>query len=137
MDKKFLGLMMIFFLSFGLFVIQIVFRSNLSSFTRASEDLVASNEKSILFVWPLSTNTGASSQVEVNVFVRNENNIPLPNKKVNLQTTLGMVKENDVVTDKSGKSTFNIDATTPGIAEVSATVDGTIQIKQKVTVKFN
>lgn len=136
MDKKLVGLMLIFFLSFGLFTTIVVFNKPLSRLTRAKEEFLPSAEKSLIFAWPLTTKADNQSPVQINVFVRNASDVPLSNKKVVLTTSLGTIKENEVVTDKVGKATFNLSSNNPGIAEISASVDQ-IQLKQKVTVKFD
>lgn len=136
MDKKLVLLMMVFMLTFGLYTVITVFNKPLTRLTKAKEELIASSETSLIFAWPLTTQVNAKSKAEVNVFVRNSNNIPLFNKKVILSTTLGSVTPSEAVSDKGGKATFSVEADTPGIAELSAIVDNNIQLKQKVTIKF-
>lgn len=137
MDKKLIGLMMIFMLTFGLYTTITVFNKPLTRLTRAKEEFVASSDNSLIFAWPLSSKVeGKSSNIQVNVFVRNATNVPLPNKKVVLTSTIGSVSPSDVVTDKGGKATFTVISDTVGLAELSAMIDNTIQIKQKVTIKF-
>lgn len=137
MDKKLAALMLLFFLAFGLFISRMIFNQPLTQLTRAKEDVVASDTESLIFAWPLSTQSGSNEKVEINVFVRNIKNNPLANKKVNLQTTLGNISENDIITDKAGKATFNLTSQTSGVAELTATVDDSIQLKQKISVKFD
>lgn len=136
MDRKFIGLMLIFLLSFGLFTTIVVFNKPLSRLTKAKEEFVASPENSLLFAWPLAGKADGNSLVEVNIFVRNKNNLPLENKKVRLSTTLGSIRTNDLTTDKAGKATFFLTSDKSGIAELSAIVDNQILIKQKVSIKF-
>ncbi len=136
MDKKLTILMLIFFLSFGLFTSIVVFNKPLSRLTRAKEEFLPSPDTSLVFVWPLNTKAGNQSSVMINVFVRNNNNLPLSNKKVSVNTTLGRINEIQSTTDKSGKATFNLISDSPGLAEITATIDNQFQIKQKVSVKF-
>lgn len=136
MDKKLIGLMLIFMLSFGLFVTITVFNKPLTSLTKAKEEFLPSSESSLLFAWPLTAKADGTYTIQVNVFVRNATNIPLPNKKVHLSASLGTIKENDVQTDKAGKATFVVNSNSPGLAELSAIVDNQVQLKQKVSVKF-
>ncbi|EKE14335.1 MAG: hypothetical protein ACD_12C00562G0001, partial [uncultured bacterium] len=72
----------------------------------------------------------------INIFVRNADNLPLSGKNVSLTTNLGNVAESMQASDKSGKVSFTLTSSTPGLAELNALVDGQIQLKQKVTVKF-
>ncbi len=136
MDKKLTGLILIFLLCFTLFTSIIVFNKPLSRLTRAKEEFIPSANTSLIFAWPLSAEADGKSLVSVNVFVRNANNTALPNKKVSLTSNLGKISEVQPITDKTGKATFNLTSNSPGIAELTATVDNQIQIKQKVSVKF-
>ncbi len=136
MDKKLIALMLVFMLAFGLFTTITVFNKPLTKLTKAKEESIVSPDSSLIFAWPLSTTTNATTPVQINVFVRNANNVPLQNKKVGLTTTLGTVKEVNATTDQAGKATFNLQSATQGIAEVTATVDNQIQLKQKISVKF-
>ncbi|MFZ6034836.1 MAG: Ig-like domain-containing protein [Patescibacteria group bacterium] len=135
-DKNFMTLIMVFFLAFGLFITFTTFNGRIATFTRAKEELLPSSETSLMFAWPLTTNTKNSSPVEINVFVRNAGNSPVSNKKVTLTTTLGSLTQSSQTTDKSGKSTFYLTSTTPGLAEITGVIDGQTQLKQKITVKF-
>ncbi len=136
MDKKLVGLMLIFMLSFGLFTTIIVFNKPLTRLTKAKEEFLPSSESSLLFAWPLTAKADGAYSVQVNVFVRNATNIPLPNKKVRLATTVGSIKTNDLETDKAGKATFMISSDSSGLAELTAVVDSQVQLKQKISVKF-
>lgn len=137
MDKKLVGLMLIFMLSFGLFATITVFNKPLTNLTKAKEESLPSSESSLLFAWPLTVKADGKSTVQINVFVRNSTNIPLPNKTVHLNATLGAVKDNDIKTDQAGKSTFEVNSTTTtGLADISAIIDNQVQLKQKVSVKF-
>jgi len=133
MDKKLIGLVFVFFLAFSLFMSIVVFNQPLSRFTRAKEDSLPSTKKSLIFAWPLTTKI--NNQVTINVFARNEKGLPLANKNVVLRSTLGDIFPNSATTDKSGKVTFNLVSDNPGIAEVSAIVEGNF-LNQKVSIKF-
>ncbi len=136
MDKKFVFLSAVFFLLFSLFISMIVLNQPLRRLTRAKEELIPSAKTSMILAWPLSSPADGKTNVNVNVFVRNMNNLPLNNKKVNLVTTLGQIKEVQSVTDKNGKSTFILTSDTPGIAQLKAVVDNQIELEQNLTVKF-
>ncbi len=136
MDKKLVGLMLVFMLTFGLYTVITVFNKPLTRLTKAKEEFIPSSESSLIFAWPLTSKAEGKSTVQVNVFVRNATNVPLPNKKVVLTSTVGTVEPADVTTDKGGKATFSVSSTTSGIAELNAMIDNNIQLKQKITVKF-
>lgn len=135
MDKKLSALLIFFVLIFSLFITFLVFREPIATFTRAKEELIPSSETSLIFAWPLTAKAG-SDKININIFVRNANNLPLSNKLVTLQTNLGSIEKNNQTTDKSGKVNFILTSQNPGIAEITAIVDNQIQLKQTVTVKF-
>ncbi len=136
MDKKLAGLISLFFLAFFVFISVLVFGKPLSRFTRAAEDTRPSADKTLLFAWPLSTSVTQPQSVTVDVFVRSETGKPVENREVLMQTTLGTLNPNVGTSDKNGKVSFKLSSSSPGVAEVSATVDNSISINQTVTVRF-
>ncbi|MFH0979905.1 MAG: Ig-like domain-containing protein [Candidatus Roizmanbacteria bacterium] len=136
MDKKLASLLIIFVLVFGLFVGLVVFNKPIRTFTRASEELIPSSESSLIFAWPLTAKADNIEKVDINIFVRNAKNLPLANKRISLETNLGAVAAITDTTDKSGKATFSLTSSNPGIAQIKATIDNQIQIKQTITIKF-
>jgi hypothetical protein len=137
MDRKFMALMVVFFLVFGIFVTATVFNNQISNFARAVTENDPSAQTSLIFAWPLTAKVG--DKVEVNVFVRNPKNLPLDAKQVKLVTNLGLVngmKESTSESNKSGRVDFTLSSDTTGIAELTAFVNNNIQLIQKVTVKF-
>ena len=137
MDKKFVLLMIVFFLVFGVFITNTLFNKQLTKFTRASGDIDPSSQASLIFAWPLTAKIG--DKVEVNVFIRNANNSPLDKKQVKLVTNLGLIngaQESTSESNKTGKVSFTLSSDTTGIAELTAFVNNNIQLIQKVSVKF-
>ena len=137
MDKKLAGLISFFFLTFFVFISVLVFGKPLSRFTRAAEDYQPSAEKSLFFAWPLNSSVNTSDVVKVDVFVRSESGKPIPTREVLMNTTLGTISPKIAVSDKNGKATFSLTSQNPGTTEVSAIIDNTVQVSQKVTVKFD
>ena len=136
MDKKIVGLMIIFFLSFGIFTSVVLFnKSPLTQFIRADKELTPSAKNSLVFAYPLTVKADGVSKNKVTIFVRNETNDVIANNKVTITTTLGEPIEKEVTTGKDGKAEFNITSATSGIAEITASA-GNIPLLQKVTVKF-
>lgn len=136
MDKKLGALLTILVLIFSLFISWVLFNQQIKIFTRASEDSIASAEKSLIFVWPLTTKADGKEKIMINIFVRNEKNQPLSNKTISVSTTLGKLDTNNQTTDKSGKATFNISSIEKGIAKIEVIVDNQIKLKQSPTIKF-
>ena len=137
MDKKLAVLISFFFLTFFVFISVLVFGKPLSRFTRAAEDYQPSAEKSLIFAWPLNSSVNTSDVVKVDVFVRSESGKPIPTREVLMNTTLGTISPKIAVSDKNGKATFSLTSQNPGTTEVSAIIDNTVQVSQKVTVKFD
>jgi len=137
MDKKFVALMMVFFLVFGVFITTTVFNKQIANFARASTETDPSAQTSLIFAWPLTAKVG--DKVGVNVFIRNAKNIPLDKKPVKLATNLGLIngtQESILESDKTGKVSFTLSSDTTGVAELTAFVNNNVQLIQKVSVKF-
>ena len=137
MDKKFIALMILFFVVFGVFVTTTLFSKNLTGFARASTETDPSPTTSLIFAWPLTPKVG--DKVDVNIFVRNKDNQPLDKKQVKLITNLGLIngaQESAGESDKTGKVNFVLTSDSAGIAELTAFVNGNSQLSQKITVKF-
>lgn len=136
MDKKFIGLVSLFFLSFFLFLTFTIFQEPIAQFTRATEKNLPSANESIILAWPLQLNADGKSQSTINVFVRNEKQVPVSNKKVTLTSTLGQIEETQPISDKQGKTEFKISSTQPGVAEITAQIEGGIILTKKITIEF-
>lgn len=137
MDKKFVFLMIVFFLVFGVFITSTLFNKQIANITRASGAAEPSSQASLIFAWPLTAKVG--SKVEVNVIVRNANNSTLEKKQVKLVTDLGLIngsQESILESDKTGKASFVLSSDTAGVANLTAFVNGNIQLSQKISVKF-
>lgn len=137
MDKKFIALMVLFFVVFGVFISTTLLNGKIGNFARASTETDPSSATSLIFAWPLTAKVG--DKVDVNVFIRNAGNLPLDKKPVRLITSLGLVNgatESLSESDKTGKVSFVLTSNEVGIAELTAFVNGNIQLSQKVTVKF-
>jgi len=137
MDKKFIALMVLFFIVFGIFITNTLFSKQLMGFARASAATDPSPKTSLIFAWPLTAKVG--DKINVNVFVRNSSNSPVDNKPVKLVTNLGLIngaQESTIESDKTGKVNFILTSNTIGLAELTAYVNGNIPLDQKVSIKF-
>lgn len=145
MDKKLVGLIFLFLMSFAVFSTLVVFNRPLTQLTRAREDTAPSASESLLIVRKSSTEalTGpvkanGQDSAEVVVFVRNSARRNLENKPVELTTTTGQVLEG-IVKTKEGNAVFHVTSTAPGTAEIAARVnDGehNVLLDQKAVVVF-
>lgn len=137
MDRKLLALITLFFLSFAFFAGLAIFESPLNTLIRAREDYTPSPIRSRIIAWPLSSiKANGVSESEINVFIVSESDKPIPNKQVTLTTTLGSLKESSVATDNNGKATLHISSTTPGVAQIKASVEPGINLNQNISVQF-
>lgn len=137
MDKKLVGLVALFFISFAVFSTLIVTNRSLTSFTRANvQDTKADLGKSLIVVYRIVSQSGAQDAITATVFVRNARNVPLENKQVSLTATLGTVREGTVLT-QDGKATFHVTSTSPGQSLLTAEVVGEGPLTQNVTVTFS
>ena len=137
MDKKLAGLISLFFLTFFVFISVVVFNKPLSRFTRAAEESKTSTSKSLIFAWPLSASVANSETVKIDVFVRSETGAPIPKRQVVVSATEGRVNPKVQLSDNTGKATFTLTSQTVGTAQITATIDNSAPISQKVSVKFN
>jgi hypothetical protein len=136
MDKKLTGLISLFFLTFFVFISVVVFSKPLSRFTRAAEESRPSSSKSLIFAWPLSSSVSSAETVKVDVFVRSEKGSPIPKRQVLINSSLGTLNPKVIMSDDNGKASFSLKSETVGTAVVTATVDNSVPISQKVSVKF-
>lgn len=137
MDKKFVALMVLFFVVFGVFIGATLFNNQIANFARASTETDPSSTASLIFAWPLVAKVG--DKIDVNVFIRNINNLPLDKKPVRLVTNLGLIngaQESISESDKTGKVSYVLTSDTAGIAEITAFVSENIELSKKVTIKF-
>ncbi len=136
MDKRFTALITVFFLAFAVFIFTVVFQDPVNQLIRASGNNNASADKSLVFAWPLTQKADGVSVVKVDVFVRSSDNQPVAAKPVAIQSTLGTVIAVASTSDKSGKATFNLTSTSPGIATLTVTIDNSITTSKNISVKF-
>lgn len=136
MDKKLLGLVTLFFLSFLFFISIVLFNKPLTQLTRAKEDIQPSSANSLIFGWPLTAKADGKDEVNINVFVRSANNKLIPNKTVRLETNLGNIRILSDISDKGGKTSFVLTSDSTGLAEINAVIDNSIPLSKKLTVKF-
>ncbi len=136
MDKKLLGLVLAFFVTFTLFTVAVIFQRPLTQAIRATEENSPSGANSLIFAWPLTEKADGRTQVEVNVFVRSNSNKPVPKKTVSVSSSLGNVQPAEAVSDQAGKTSFMVTSTTPGIAQLSAVIDKNISLQKPLSIKF-
>jgi hypothetical protein len=134
-DKKLLSMFFVFVITFGFFTIYVVFNEPIIKFTQAKDELVPSNEKSLVFIWPLELAADGKEKSKVTIFIRNIKGKSMSNKQVQLSSTLGNVVPTKEITDKEGKVIFNLTSNNSGVAEIEAVVDN-VKIKKDVTIKF-
>jgi len=135
LDNKFVGLLTLFFLTFGIFFSVVVFNKPLNQFIKASQQLSPSAENSLILVYPLTAKADGVEQVIVNVFLRTKDGTPISNYDLFVNTTLGSFDKQTQKTGKDGKATFILTSNSPGISEITARTPN-ISLNKKVSVKF-
>ncbi len=136
MDKKLIGLALLFVTAFLLFTGYVFFSGSFNVLTRASvADNTPSNQSSLIFAWPLSVPADGETISEVTVFVRNSEGKGLEGQSVTLTSSLGTIQSPTLMTDTDGKAIFNLTSTSPGVAEINAMVDNK-KLLRKITVEF-
>lgn len=137
MDKKLIGLSTLFILAFLLFTGYVFFSGSLNVLTRASNvNNQPSNQSSLIFAWPLSVPADGETESEVTVFIRNAEGKGLEGHQVQITSSIGSISPSQVSTDTEGKAVFKLSSTTPGVAELDATVDNS-ELLRKISVEFN
>lgn len=136
MDKKLLSLFIAFFVTFVLFATAIIFQKSITQAIRATEENTPSGASSLIFAWPLTEKADGTAQVKIDVFVRSKSNRPISKKTVSVTTTLGDVQKVSDLSDNAGQTTFIITSSTPGVANLSATIDNTIPLEKTLSIKF-
>ncbi|MFA6016595.1 MAG: hypothetical protein WC744_00735 [Patescibacteria group bacterium] len=136
MDKKFVALMILFFVVFGIFITTTFFNKQLASLARASADSDPSPKESLFFYYPIE-GIKPGVKVDINIFVRNNNKMPLNNKPIKLITNFGLInglKESVLTSDTKGKVSFVLTSEAPGSAELTAYFKDNIVLIKKVIV---
>ncbi len=128
--------MVVFFLSFGVFVATVFFRDPLSRLIRAKEEFITSAKASLMVAWPLSLPADGKTESVINVFLRSSVGRPIKKKQVSVTTTLGRFRESQAETNDEGKASFYLSSETAGVAEIEATVDNGLKLVQKLTIRF-
>lgn len=136
MDKKLVALLSIFFLVFTLFIGSTLFENQFSRIIKATESTTPDPEKSLMLVYPLTVTADGQSKAKITVFVRNNKESGLMNKKVTLNSTLGDITPLSFISDKSGKTEFLISSNTPGNAIIEAIIDDSIKLSKNLIVYF-
>lgn len=134
-DKRLLSMFFVFVISFILLTVYVLFNEPIARFTQAQDELIPSEEKSLIFVWPLDLEANGTEVSEITIFVRNIKGRGMSNKQVELSSTLGTLAESQKSTDNQGKVVFQLSSENSGLAEIEAVVDN-VSIKKDVSVQF-
>lgn len=133
MDRKFIGLFIVFFVMFAFFSVFVLARNQIQTFTQASEDKTPSASASVVLAWPLETKVGTQSTITA--FVRSQSGKPISNHTVSFSSSIGSIQNNQGVSDDNGKVEALLLCTQQGIAEIDAIIDNATTIDQKITIE--
>ncbi len=130
MDRKFLFLVLVFFLVFGTFGAALIIDQNPQNrLIRATQQCEPSAGKSFLTSFPKTVSAGEAC--EINAFVRCDDESSITGAEVSITVTNGTARTTTSLTDESGRAVFTVDPT--GLAEITATVNGSLLIPNTVT----
>jgi len=138
MDKRFVSLVFLFLMAFGLFAILVIFNKPISTATRAKEETDVSAEKSGILAFPVQAKADGNSTSTITVFSRNSKGEVLANKVIEVKSTLGDVA--NITTEeniKKGIGIFKLTSKTSGIAKITAIIDKNVEVNHSVSVQFN
>lgn len=133
-DNKFMGLVGIFFLVFGLFAVNVFFGRDIKQIR--ARTAVASTTKSTLFSSARELTANGTDKATISVFVRADDGSGITNTPVSVTTTIGTITPTEVSTDTSGIANFFLTCTSAGIAQISAVSKG-VTIGNPVSVACN
>lgn len=122
MDKKLIGLVLIFVLVFSLFIGALVFENPVR--IRALENRVTT--KCSVFVYPIleALQADGKSKFTLTISANDKNQFIVPNKVARVQTTLGQLDKAESSTGDAGNAQFFLTSTIPGPAKITAIVQG-------------
>lgn len=129
MDNKLLFLVFVFFLVFGTFATAVFFDQSPALRARASNKCAPVVSKSFATSFPKDVKPGESC--EVNVFVRCEDESAVTGATVKLNVTNGSSDNPEGLTDENGRAVFTV--TPQGLAQISATINGSLQLSDTIT----
>ena len=135
MDKRLLWMSILLIVAFTLFTAYVFFSEPINRIARAAEDTTPSLQQSLVFAWPLSLEANNNAETEVSVFIRNSDNKALAEQQVKISSSIGSVKEGQVLTDTEGKATFHVSSGAAGVAQIEAFVDNR-RLLRNITVQF-
>jgi len=136
MDKKLGGLLVVFFLLFMVFASVVLFNNQLSSITRAKEDVTPSAKASLLFAYPLLLKADGTTKSTISVFVRSDKGTVVKSQKIVFTTSLGQLNTSEAMTDAKGQATTTLTSTTPGISVIGAIIGDSLKIAQPLSITF-
>lgn len=136
MDRLFATFFGILIIAFGIFIAMLIYVGPIGRYTEASGTIQPSTDKSLILAFPSTVDlSDVAAHGTVSVFLRTSDERPVPNKRVKISTTHGIVKAREVRTTDDGKAETIITATEPGLAKIDVLVDN-IPIGNDVTILF-
>src|SRR3989344_1891185 len=132
MGRKFVVLVLVFFLVLGAFSTAVFYDQGKITRARASSQCEPVAEKSFLVSLPKEVPSGGSC--EVNVFARCADESAAVGKQVTLGLSNGTTRPEQALTDESGKAAFAV--TGQSLVSISAQV-GNLILPQTVTCNFH
>lgn len=134
-DNKLIGLVVVFFLVFGFFTLNVAYQSSIGRQIRANNQQPPAAANSLLFVFPVTTQVGQNTTA--NCIARDAQGAGLNNVSASIQASCGGVNPASAQTNASGIASFMITSTQPCTAQLTCTLNGSTLVTQTASVQFN
>ena len=132
-DNKLMGLVVIFFLLFGFFTVSVLFGQPIRQRIRANNPPPPSATSSLLVV-DLTAQVGKSATATC--IVRAADGSAIANQTCAIAASCGTVSPASGQTNTSGIASFLVTSDAPCTAQLTATVNNSIQITQTASIQF-
>ncbi|OGK18744.1 hypothetical protein A3D80_02460 [Candidatus Roizmanbacteria bacterium RIFCSPHIGHO2_02_FULL_40_13b] len=121
-DNKLMGLVVVFFLVFGLFAANVLFAPQIKQIR--ARNAIPSATKSALFSDVRTLTTNGTDKATLSVFIRADDERAIANVPVKITTSLGTVIPTETTSNENGISSFFFTCTSPGTAQLGILANG-------------
>lgn len=121
-DNKLMGLVVVFFLVFGLFAANVLFAPQIKQIR--ARTATPSAEKSTLFSSVRTLKSGSVDKATLSTFIRGDDERAIPNVVVKVTASQGTVTPAESTSNENGISAFFFSCTGTGIAQLGLLANG-------------
>ena len=112
----------------------VLFTGPLSTFTHAVVPLSVSEANTTLYAYPLTIKADGKSRSKIDLFVANNDSLPIPNKQVVASATMGSLSPTNTLTDKMGHVSYTLTLNEPVLSTIQFTIDSVL-LKKQITIQ--